>query len=173
MRTAGGTDRCAPSNRFNDLARDRPPSLQGLLSSRQCNRFGSKSVPHIQIDYSANLETRLDIPGLLAVLRDAAVESGVFALAGIRVRATACTHVLIADANPDHAFLDISVRLRGGRTLEARKAATDLIFARALTYCADVMESSSFMLSFEMRDIDPELSPKDSSIRNYLAGEAR
>ncbi|MDN3722562.1 hypothetical protein QW131_33230 [Roseibium salinum] len=35
-------------------------------------------MPHFQIDYSANLEERLDIPGLLAVLRDAAVETGVF-----------------------------------------------------------------------------------------------
>jgi len=27
------------------------------------------------------------------------------------------------------------------------------------------------MFSMEMRDIDPELSPKASSIRNYLPGE--
>jgi len=30
------------------------------------------------------------------------------------------------------------------------------------------MQSSSFMLSMEMRDIDPALSPKASSIRQYL-----
>lgn len=128
-------------------------------------------MPHFQIDYSPNLSQRLDIPAFCAVLRDAAVETGVFPFAGIRVRATACTHVVMADGNPDHAFLDISVRLRGGRTLEARKAATAHIFAAAEAFCADVMATSSFMLSFEMRDIDPELSPKASSIRNYLPGE--
>ena len=125
-------------------------------------------MPHFQIDYSPNLAERLDIKGLCAVLRDAAVETGVFPLAGIRVRATAVDHVVMADGNPDHAFLDLSVRLRGGRTLEARKAATAHIFAAAERYCADVMENSSFMLSMEMRDIDPELSPKASSIRRYL-----
>jgi 5-carboxymethyl-2-hydroxymuconate isomerase len=130
-------------------------------------------VPHMQIDYSPNLEARLDVAGLCRVLRDAAVETGVFPLAGIRVRATACTHVVIADGNPDHAFLDISVRLRGGRPFEARKAATAHIFAAAEAFCAKVMDSSSFMLSLEMRDIDPELSPKASSIRKYLPGEAR
>ena len=78
-------------------------------------------MPHFHIDYSANLENRLDIAGLLPVLRDAAMETGLFPLAGIRIRATVCTHSLIADGNPDHAFLDISVRLREGRPLDARK----------------------------------------------------
>jgi 5-carboxymethyl-2-hydroxymuconate isomerase len=125
-------------------------------------------MPHFQIDYSANLEDRLDIAGLCGALRDAAVETGVFPPAGIRVRATACTHAVIADGNPDHAFLDLSVRLRKGRDLAARKSATATIFATAEAYCADVMATSSLMLSMEMRDIDPELSPKASSIRDYL-----
>lgn len=128
-------------------------------------------MPHFQIDYSANLAERLDIGGLCRCLRDAAVETGVFPLAGIRVRATACDHVVMADGNPDHAFLDISVRLRGGRPLEIRKTATAQIFAAAEAFCGDVLAGSSFMLSLEMREIDPELSPKASSIRNYLPGE--
>jgi 5-carboxymethyl-2-hydroxymuconate isomerase len=128
-------------------------------------------MPHVQIDYSPNLESRLDIAGLCRVLRDAAVATGILPLAGIRVRATACTHVLIADGNPDHAFLDISLRLRAGRSLEARRKATAEIFAAAEAFCADLLATSSFMLSFEMRDIDDALSPKTSSIRRYLPGE--
>ncbi|WP_390912693.1 5-carboxymethyl-2-hydroxymuconate isomerase [Pseudosulfitobacter sp. SM2401] len=125
-------------------------------------------MPHFHIDYSPNLETRLDIAGLCVVVRDAAVQTGVFPLAGIRVRATPAAHVVMADGNPDHAFLDLSVRLREGRELEKRKAATSLIFAALEAYCADVMARSSFMLSMEMRNIDAELSPKASSIRDYL-----
>jgi 5-carboxymethyl-2-hydroxymuconate isomerase len=128
-------------------------------------------MPHIQIDYSPNLEQRLDIAGLCQVLRDAAVATGILPLAGIRVRATACTHVVIADGNPGHAFLDISLRLRGGRSNEAKRRATEQIFAAAEAFCAEVLATSSFMLSFEMRDIDPDLSPKTSSIRRYLPGE--
>ena len=127
-------------------------------------------MPHIQIDYSPNLETRLDIAGLCVVLRDAAVATGVLPLAGIRVRAIRVDHVVIADGNPDHAFLDIAVRLRGGRSDEAKAKATEIIFAAAEAYCAGVMATSSFMLSMEMRDIDPSLSPKASSIRKYLPG---
>jgi 5-carboxymethyl-2-hydroxymuconate isomerase len=127
-------------------------------------------MPHIQIDYSPNLEARLDIGGLCAALRDAAVETGVLPLAGIRVRATACNHFVIADGNPDHAFLDISLRLRAGRSPSDKTHATTHIFAAAEAFCAKVLANSSFMLSFELRDIDPDLSPKISSIRRYLPG---
>lgn len=128
-------------------------------------------MPHFQIDYSANLEQRLDIAGLCEVIRDAAAATGVFPYAGIRVRATSVTHVVIADGNPDHAFLDMSIRLRAGRSMEDKKRATEEIFAVVESYCADVMAHSSLMLSMEMRDIDPELSPKASSVRQYLSGE--
>lgn len=127
-------------------------------------------MPHIHIDYSPNLEDRLDIAGLCRALRDAAVATGILPLAGVRVRAIKADHVVIADGNPDHAYLDISVRLRGGRTDTVKAEATALIFAAAEAYCAEVMASSSFMLSMEMRDIDPTLSPKASSIRKYLPG---
>lgn len=125
-------------------------------------------MPHIQIDYSPNLARRLDIAALCRVLRDAAAATGVLPLAGIRVRATACTHVVIADGNPDHAFVDISLRLRGGRSQADKERATAEVFAAAEGFCAPVLATSSLMLSFEMRDIDPALSPKTSSIRRYL-----
>lgn len=128
-------------------------------------------MPHFQIEYSANLENRMDIAAFCRTIRDAALETGVFPAAGIRVRATACTHVVIADGNPDHTFLDMSVRLRAGRDMAVKKLATEQIFDAAARFCADVMASSSLMLSMEMRDIDAELSPKVSSIRDYLGGD--
>jgi 5-carboxymethyl-2-hydroxymuconate isomerase len=128
-------------------------------------------MPHVMIDYSRNLEARLDIAGLCRILRDAAVATGILPLAGIRVRAVACDHVVIADGNPDHAFLDISLRLRAGRAQADKERATAAIFAAAETFCANVLATSSFMLSFEMRDIDADLSPKTSSVRRYLPQE--
>lgn len=128
-------------------------------------------MPHIHIDYSPNLAERLDIAGFCDAIRVAAIETGIFPLAGIRVRATACDHVAMADGNPEHAFLDMSIRLRAGRPMDAKENAVRHIFSCAEDFCAHVMAGSSFMLSMEMRDIDPALSPKASSIRNYLAGE--
>lgn len=125
-------------------------------------------MPHLSIEYSRNLEARLDLPALLAVLRDAAVETGVFPPAGIRVRAFAADHVLIADGDPKHGFIDISIRLRGGRSAEDKARATAHVFAAAEAFCAADLAAHSLMLSLEMRDIDPVLSPKASSIRRFL-----
>jgi 5-carboxymethyl-2-hydroxymuconate isomerase len=129
-------------------------------------------MPHVMIDYSRNLEDRLDVAGLCRVIRDAAVATGVLPLAGLRVRATACDHVVIADGNPGHAFLDISLRLRAGRSKADKLRVTAEVFAAAETYCAAILASSSLLLSFELREIDPDLAPKTSSIRRYLPGAA-
>lgn len=105
------------------------------------------------------------------VLRDAALASGVFPPAGIRVRAFAADHVIIADGNPAHGFIDISVRLRGGRDHDAKARAVQVLFTAAEGFVAQDMAANSLMLSLEMRDIDPELSPKVSSIRRFLPQE--
>lgn len=125
-------------------------------------------MPHIMIDYSPNLEDRLDIGGLCRTLCRVAGETGVFPVAGIRVRATACTHVAIADGDPGHGFLDISLRAAAGRPAEKRRAATDAVFEAARDYCAELQASMPFLLSLELREIDPDFSRKTSSIRDYL-----
>ena len=99
-------------------------------------------------------------------LRDAAVATGILPQAG--VRATAATHVVIADGNPDHACLDLLLRLRGGRCDGDKTRATAQMFADAEAFCADVPATSSLMLSLQMRDIDPVLSPKTSSVHRDL-----
>lgn len=128
-------------------------------------------MPHIQIDHSPGLGNKLDIPGLCRTLRDTALATGVFPLAGIRVRVIECDYALIADGNEQHAYMDISVRLRGGRDLNTRRRAVEQMFDAVKADCEELLEQSSFALSMEMRDIDPELSPKTGSIRRYLPEE--
>jgi 5-carboxymethyl-2-hydroxymuconate isomerase len=128
-------------------------------------------MPHFSIDYSANLEERLDVADFCNHLREAGLQTGVFPMPGIRVRAFAATHCSIADGDDNRAYIDISVRLRGGRSLEVRKAATSEIFDAAQSYLASLMQEVPLALSKEMRDIDPELSPKKNSIRQFLEGD--
>ncbi|MCP5072170.1 MAG: 5-carboxymethyl-2-hydroxymuconate Delta-isomerase [Rhodobacteraceae bacterium] len=127
-------------------------------------------MPHICLEYSVNLETAVNMAVLCDELRRAAIKTGVFPLAGVRVRALPCTHYSIADGAAHHGFIDISVRLRAGRTLDVRKDATAAIFAAAETFLAPVMAARPLALSMEMRDIDPDLSPKSGTIRQYLEG---
>lgn len=125
-------------------------------------------MPHIMVDYSANLEDTVDIPALCDLLRRTGIETGVFPMAGIRVRAFRADHVSIADGDPRHGYIDIQVRLRGGRSFEARKAATERLFAAAKAFLQPVIGANPMALSMEMRDIDPELSPKLNTIRDHL-----
>lgn len=120
------------------------------------------------IDYSANMEDRVDMAGFCNALRLAAIATGILPLAGVRVRAMRANHVSIADGNPEHGFIDISVRLRGGRDPDARKLATQQIFAAARDFLAPAMAQYSIALSLEMRNIDPALSPKTGTIRDHL-----
>jgi 5-carboxymethyl-2-hydroxymuconate isomerase len=128
-------------------------------------------MPHITLEYSANLESALDMYDFCRVLKDAAAATGVFPPAGIRVRAISCPHSVIADGDPRHGFVDISVRLLAGRTGEAKTNATDAIFAAAKQFSAAHMATHPFMLSLEMRDINADFSRKTSSIRDYLPAD--
>ncbi|MCC2110817.1 MAG: 5-carboxymethyl-2-hydroxymuconate Delta-isomerase [Hyphomicrobiales bacterium] len=126
-------------------------------------------MPHITIEYSANLDDTIDMPDFCETLRRAAAETDILPLAGIRVRAIRCEDYAIADADPSNAFIDISVRLRAGRPLEGRKAATAHIFTAAEGFLQPYFAKIPLALSLEMRDIDPELSPKCGSIRDHMA----
>ncbi|WP_420395361.1 5-carboxymethyl-2-hydroxymuconate isomerase [Nioella sp.] len=128
-------------------------------------------MPHITVDYSPNMEDRADIAALCDALRLAAIETGILPMPGIRVRAIRATHVSIADGDPQHGYVDISLRLRAGRPDDAKRAATAHIFAAAEAFLAPVMAIHSVALSFEMRDIDPDLSPKTGTIRDHLPKE--
>lgn len=128
-------------------------------------------MPHITLEYSANLEDQMDIAALCAALRDAAVASGIFPPAGIRVRAFAATHVVIADGDPRHGFIDISVRIGAGRDAPTQARAADEIFAAAQAFTADHMAAEPFMLSLELRETATEAARKDSSIRRFLPPE--
>jgi 5-carboxymethyl-2-hydroxymuconate isomerase len=125
-------------------------------------------VPHVIIDYSANMEDRVDMAGFCNALRLAAIETGALPLPGVRVRAVRADHVSIADGSDTHGYIDISVRLRGGRDFDTRKAATQHIFDAARALLEPAMAKYSIALSFEMRDINPDLSPKCGTIRDHL-----
>ena len=128
-------------------------------------------MPHIQLDYSANMEDRTDIAGLCDHLRQVAIATGVFPMPGIRVRAFAATHVSIADGDPKHGYIDVSIRLREGRDHPTRVAATEAIFGAAKDFLQPALDQHSIALSVEMRNIDASLSPKTGTIRDHLKGQ--
>lgn len=129
-------------------------------------------MPHFHIDYSGNLEDVVDIGAFCEAIRKEAASIDTFPMPGIRVRATRVDHYAIADGDPKHGFVDISVRLREGRKDDAKRNAITKIFEAARGFLAPAMKSRSIALSAEMRDIDAALSPKFGTIRDHLEDTA-
>ena len=125
-------------------------------------------MAHFHIDYSANLEEVVDIAALCEAIRACAANIETFPTAGIRVRAVRVDHYAIADGNLKHGFIDLSVRLREGRTKQVKEEAIAKIFATLKNFTADAMEQNSIAISAEMRDIDADLSPKFGNIRDHM-----
>ncbi|WGD49782.1 5-carboxymethyl-2-hydroxymuconate Delta-isomerase [Bradyrhizobium sp. CB1650] len=129
-------------------------------------------MPHFTIEYSANLDHRLDIGAVCEVVRKAAVETGIFPLGGIRVRAVRCEHYAIADARQDYGFLDMVLRIGEGRDLPTRKKAGEHVFQALSRHLDPVFASSKFALSFDMQINDKETSWKRNNIHDALKVEA-
>ena len=125
-------------------------------------------MPHFQIEYSANLEAVVDIGQLCEAIRARAAMIETFPMAGIRVRATRVDHVAMADGNPKHGFIDLSVRLREGRPDAVKRDAIEQVFATLKEFMTPAVASHSIALSAEMRDINADLSPKFGTIRDHL-----
>jgi len=125
-------------------------------------------MPHLQIDYSSNLEDVVDMRAICEALRAEAAAIEAFPLAGIRVRALRADHVAIADGDPKHGFVDLSVRLRAGRSAQVKQDAITRLFAVLKDMLGPALERRSVAVSAELRDIDPSLSPKCGTIRDHL-----
>jgi 5-carboxymethyl-2-hydroxymuconate isomerase len=129
-------------------------------------------VPHFTLEYSANLDDRVDMGEIVEIVRKAAVETGIFPLGGIRVRAVRCEHYAIADGRSEFGFLDMVLRLGEGRDLATRKKAGERIFKALSDYLDPVFANSRFALSFDMQINDKETSWKRNNIHEALKVEA-
>jgi 5-carboxymethyl-2-hydroxymuconate isomerase len=125
-------------------------------------------MAHIVIEYSANLRGQFDLDGFLRAVHGAALATGVFPVGGIRTRAYAAENYVIADANPDNAFVHISLRVGHGRDVETRKRACEAIFAVACQQLGEVFERLPLGIALEMQEIDPVLTFKKNNLHEYV-----
>lgn len=128
-------------------------------------------MPHFTIEYSANLDGKTDMQGLCEAVLDAALATGIFEPGAIRVRAIRCDAYAIADRLPENGFVDISVRLGAGRSIETRRRIGDAVFAAMERFLEPLFGTPHFALSLEIRDIDPEVSWKKNAIHPRLRGK--
>lgn len=131
-------------------------------------------MPHFIMEYSANLDVRVDMTGLCRHIRQTMMDTGEFETGAVRVRAIRCDHYAIADELPENGFIDMSLRMGAGRPEELRKEIGEAIFEAAKAYLAELFETPHFALSLEIREISPALSWKKNAMHPRLrAKEAK
>jgi 5-carboxymethyl-2-hydroxymuconate isomerase len=129
-------------------------------------------MPHIIAEYSANLEDRLDVQALIDDLHQAAVESQIADLVGIRSRAARREYFRVADGNPANGFVHIVARLRRGRTTEQRKALGQALLAAADRRLAAVYPVHPIGLTVEVHEIDPDMTFRRNTLRERAQSAA-
>lgn len=128
-------------------------------------------MPHFSIEYSANLDDEIDVGVLCEVVRHAAVQTGIFPLGGIRVRAIRCAHFAVADGRAGLSFLDILLRIGEGRDLAVRQKAGDAIFQAVSQHLEPLFATGRFALSFDIQINDSATSWKRNVIHDMLKAE--
>ena len=128
-------------------------------------------MPHFSIEYSANLDAQVDMSEICELVRKAAVETGIFPLGGIRVRAIRCDHYAIADGRSGYGFLAMLLRLGEGRDLAARQKAGEHIFRTLSAHLEPLFAKGHFAMSFDMQINDKDVSWKRNIIHDALKAE--
>jgi 5-carboxymethyl-2-hydroxymuconate isomerase len=123
-------------------------------------------MPHVTLQYTANLETEVDIPGLCQSLAETLVaqkdEAGgpLFPIGGTRVLAYPAVHYAVADGKDDYGFCYINVRIAPGRSDAAKKKAGDALLEKT---------KAAFAAVFEKRHVGVTLQFDESAGQVYDA----
>ena len=123
------------------------------------------------IEYSANLDAKVDMPALCELVSRTMLDTGIFEPGAIRVRAFRAEAYAIADRLPENGFIDMNLRIGKGRSAEDKKRAGEAIFAAVSGHLASLFATPHFALSLEIREIDAELSWKKNAIHPRLRGK--
>ena len=126
-------------------------------------------MPHLNIEYSANLAPALDVQALVDRIHEVALGTGIFPLGGVRTRAEAREFYRIADGNPEAGYIHMMVRIGSGRDVETRRKAGDALFGALCDFTAGLYESRPLALSFELHEIPPDMAWRRNNLHALLS----
>jgi 5-carboxymethyl-2-hydroxymuconate isomerase len=123
-------------------------------------------MPHVVLQYTANLEAEVDMPALCreiaAVLVAQKDETGgpLFPIGGTRVLAYPAKVYAVADGKADYGFCYINIRIAGGRSDAAKQRAGDAVLAKV---------QARFAVAFEKKHIGVTIQIDESPGQVYDA----
>jgi 5-carboxymethyl-2-hydroxymuconate isomerase len=129
-------------------------------------------MPHLNIEYSANLDGALDIQALVDRIHETALETGIFPLGGVRTRAEPRSHYRIANGNPDAGYIHMLVRIGPGRDEQTRRDAGEQIFGALCAFTEELYASRPLALSFELHEIPRDMAWRKNNLHELLKKDA-
>ncbi len=108
-------------------------------------------MPHLTLEYTDNLS--FDIQPLLARLHSELVATGAVKLKALKSRAVRRTEYRIADGNPDHAFVAVSLLIREGRPPDAQREFAQRVMAVLKDTFGDRFEDGYLSLSVDIKEM--------------------
>jgi len=125
-------------------------------------------LPHLIVEYSANIEDQIALDALLDKLHTCALGTGVFPLGGLRVRAHRADAFRIADKAPDNGFVHVTALIGHGRPLDVQQRAAEELFAVLTKHLEPLYDKSPLALSLNVQEFHPVLNFKKNNLHEYV-----
>lgn len=125
-------------------------------------------MPHLTIEYSANIEHEIEIDQLLDRLYETALATGVFPIGGIRVRAFRAEHYRIGDRAPENGFVHVTAQVGHGRPLDVLDRAGRQLFETLTKHLESLYDRSPLAISLNIQEFHPVLNFKQNNLHAYI-----
>jgi 5-carboxymethyl-2-hydroxymuconate isomerase len=130
-------------------------------------------LPHLIVEYSANIESEIELGALLDKLHARALETGVFPLGGLRVRAHRTDDYRIADKSPDNGFVHVTAMIGHGRALDVQQRAGEQLFETLTAHLAPLYAKSPLAISLNVQEFHPVLNFKKNNLHEHVQQRAK
>jgi 5-carboxymethyl-2-hydroxymuconate isomerase len=148
------------------------PGITPAVDPSQSEAWYHLAMPHIIIEYSANLEGQLPLSHMLDAVHSSALKTGVFPIGGLRTRALRVEHYRIADLHPDNAFIHVTLKIGHGRDHATQQSACEAIFEVLRQEVEAVFAMRPLGLSMELQELHPTLNFKHNNLHDYVKQRA-
>ena len=128
-------------------------------------------MPHVIVEYSANLEAHVSVRRLVDELHRAALATGVFPIGGLRTRAERRDIYAIADGDPEHVFVAVLARIGQGRDAETRRRVAEELLQVLERETAELFSRSGVALSVDIQELDGAASVKKNNLHQRIKGK--
>jgi len=125
-------------------------------------------LPHLIVEYSANIEDQIALDALLDKLHTCALGTGVFPIGGLRVRAHRADAYRIADKAPDNGFVHVTAIIGHGRPLDVQQRAGEELLAALTQHLQSLYERSPLAISLNIQESHPVLNFKKNNLHEHV-----